>query len=329
MGKKKLYLTLDTETATLPFVKEIATGEKDRQKLAISKPLVYDIGWVISDRQGTILDKKNFLVQETFFVPQVFNTAYYKEKRPLYMNLYKEGRIKADTWDNIIEKLLADLRKCSVATAYNATFDFKKAIPFTERYIKALYSDDYEKWESRQKQSCKTILNSKSDNSTKNKEFLSPVFTLRNEDFDIADLWLVACEKLINTDRYKDYCLQNKFLTNSGTYFKTSAESTFSYLTNDIDFIEEHTALSDALIEVNILNKILKKGKLDCSLGAFPFRQLGETYKYVTKKPSKYQYANIVIEAIREYLDEAETENQYTKRLEKVITYLSTYTEQR
>lgn len=327
MGKKKLYLTLDTETATLPFVKEIALNKKDRQKLSIAKPLVYDIGWAISDRQGNILDTKNFLVQETFFVPQVFNTAYYKEKRPIYMNLYKEGQIKADTWDNIIEVLLDDLRKCDVATAYNATFDFKKAIPFTERYIKALYSDYYEKWESRQRYSCNTILKSNSDNQSKNKEFLNPVFTLRNEDFDIADLWLIACEKLINTDKYKDYCLRNKFLTNSGTYFKTSAESTFSYLTNDIDFVEEHTALSDAIIEVSILNKILKRGKLDCSLGAFPFRQLGETYKYVTKKPSKYQYAGIVIEAINEYLESKEEENKYTARLKNVINYLSEYTD--
>ena len=324
MGKKKLYLTLDTETATLPFVKDMAETDKDRQKLAIAKPIVYDIGWCISDRQGNILDKKNYLVQETFFVPQVFNTAYYKEKRPIYMKLYKEGAIQAETWDNIIEILLEDLRKCDIATAYNAAFDFKKAIPFTERYIKALYSDDYEKWENRQKCACKNILQG-SEDSPKNEEYLSPVFTLRNEDFDIADLWLVSCEKLINTDRYRDYCLQNNFLTNSGTFFKTSAESTFSYLTNDIDFIEEHTALSDAIIEVAILTKILKKGKLEATMGAFPFRELGETYKYVTAKPSKYKYAKTVIQAIEEYLKETEKVNAYTNRLESVITYLNNY----
>ena len=324
MGKKKLYLTLDTETATLPFVKDMAETDKDRQKLAIAKPIVYDIGWCISDRQGNILDKKNYLVQETFFVPQVFNTAYYKEKRPIYMKLYKEGAIQAETWDNIIEILLEDLRKCDIATAYNAAFDFKKAIPFTERYIKALYSDDYEKWENRQKCACKNILQG-SEDIPKNEEYLSPVFTLRNEDFDIADLWLVSCEKLINTDRYRDYCLQNNFLTNSGTFFKTSAESTFSYLTNDIDFIEEHTALSDAIIEVAILTKILKKGKLEAVMGAFPFRELGETYKYVTAKPSKYKYAKIVIQAIEEYLKETEKANAYTNRLESVITYLNNY----
>ena len=324
MGKKKLYLTLDTETATLPFVKDMAETDKDRQKLAIAKPIVYDIGWCISDRQGNILDKKNYLVQETFFVPQVFNTAYYKEKRPIYMKLYKEGAIQAEIWDNIIEILLEDLRKCDIATAYNAAFDFKKAIPFTERYIKALYSDDYEKWENRQKYACKNILQ-ESEDIPKNEEYLSPVFTLRNEDFDIADLWLVSCEKLINTDRYRDYCLQNNFLTNSGTFFKTSAESTFSYLTNDIDFIEEHTALSDAIIEVAILTKILKKGKLEAVMGAFPFRELGETYKYVTAKPSKYKYAKTVIQAIEEYLKETEKANAYTNRLESVITYLNNY----
>ena len=89
--KKKYFLTLDTETATLPFANEIAKTPKEKQNIAIAKPLVYDIGWVISDRNGNIIKKENFLVQETFFVPSVFNTAYYKDKRPIYMEMLKNG----------------------------------------------------------------------------------------------------------------------------------------------------------------------------------------------------------------------------------------------
>ena len=75
MAKKKFYLTLDTETATLPFANELCKNAVQKQKIAIAKPLVYDIGWVISDRQGNVIKKVNYLVQETFFVPNVFNTA--------------------------------------------------------------------------------------------------------------------------------------------------------------------------------------------------------------------------------------------------------------
>ena len=75
--RKKFYLTLDTETATLPFANEMAKTASEKQKIAIAKPLVYDIGWTITDRAGNVYKKVNYLIQETFFVPNVFNTAYY------------------------------------------------------------------------------------------------------------------------------------------------------------------------------------------------------------------------------------------------------------
>ena len=143
MSKKMYFLTLDTETATLPFINDFA--ESKQKKIAIAKPLVYDIGWIITDRKGNTIIKKNYLVQETFFVPSIFNTAYYKDKRPLYMELLASGAIKVDTWDNVIEILLKDLDTVNFVTAYNACFDFKKAIPFTEKYIHNLYSNNYKK----------------------------------------------------------------------------------------------------------------------------------------------------------------------------------------
>ena len=138
MRRKNYYLTLDTETATLPFANAIAPDEKAKKKIAIAKPLVYDIGWVITDRMGEVVKKVNYLVQETFFVPQIFNTAYYRDKRPLYMQKLAQGLTTPKSWNDIIEELIADLENVTIATAYNACFDFKKAIPFTERYIQAL-----------------------------------------------------------------------------------------------------------------------------------------------------------------------------------------------
>lgn len=322
MAKKKYYLTLDTETATLPFVsileREYNLTPKQKQNIAIAKPLVYDIGWTISERNGNIIKKENYLIQETFFVPQVFNTAYYKDKRPIYIDLLEKGEIKTGTWNEVIEILLQDLRKCDIATAFNAAFDFKKAIPFTERYIKALYSNRYQEWEDRQVKQCKKIMNG--ENESENPTFLDPVFILRNEEFNIADLWLLACKKLINNQKYKDYCLKNEFLTASGTFFKTSAETVFSYLTDDEDFIEDHTALSDAIIENEILRKLLSKGKVEPSMGAFPFRELGETYKY-TSEPRKIKYAPVVIDKINIYLQNAD-ESNYKVRLERIVKQL-------
>lgn len=299
MGKKKFYLTLDTETATLPFANKMCKNAAQKQKIAIAKPLVYDIGWVISDRKGEIIKKVNYLVQETFFVPNVFNTAYYCDKRPIYMELLAAGEIIPANWEEIIQALILDLEKCDLTTAYNACFDFKKAIPFTERYIKHLYSADYNEWEASQRKKCKKIIEGVDNN--RNPSYLEPYFELRGKKYPIADLWGVTCDRLINIDKYRNYCLQNNLLTTSATYFKTSAETSFQYLMKNYDFTEDHTALSDAMIEMEILTKALKKGKVEPGLGAFPFRKLGTTYNYVLEKQPKYR--NVVKEALAVYIE--------------------------
>ena len=304
--KKKFYLTLDTETATLPFANDICKDAKQKQKVAIAKPLVYDIGWTITDRQGVVIKKVNYLVQETFFVPNVFNTAYYCDKRPIYMELLKKGLIKGKLWNDIIEELITDLEAVDIATAYNATFDFKKAIPFTERYIKHLYSTDFNDWEKKQRKACYKIIKGKSE--TENPDFLKPFFEIRNKFFPIADLWCIACDRLINIDKYRNYCLENELLTASALFFKTSAETAFQYLMKKYDFIEDHTALSDAEIEAQILTKALKKGKVSPVIKPFPFKELGKTTDYVTKKNPKYK--NNVIIALEKYLAENDGYNK-------------------
>lgn len=316
--KKKFYLTLDTETATLPFANELCTTPKQKQTIAIAKPLVYDIGWVITDRNGTVYKKVNYLVQETFFVPNVFNTAYYRSKRPIYMELLTKGEISAKNWEMIILELIADLENCELVTAYNACFDFKKAIPFTERYMEHLYSADYNEWEASQRAKCVEILAS-GDNDSKNEEYLKPYFELRNVKYPMADLWGIACDRLINIDKYRNYCLQNGLVTDSAIYFKSSAETSFQYLMKNHSFIEDHTALSDAEIEAQILTKALKKGKVEPYVVAFPFRNLGYTYEYVTEK--KPQYKQIVADKIVEYLGN-HTSSNFSTRLENILASL-------
>lgn len=277
--KKLYYLTLDTETATLPFVNEIAIDSKAKQTISIAKPLVYDIGWTISDRNGNIIKRENYLIQETFFVPNIFNTAYYKDKRPQYMKLYSEGKIKTATWNEVIDILLTDLETVNFVTAYNACFDFKKAIPFTERYIYHLYSENYNKWEEWQKKRCIDIL--ENGNHAKNEKYLIPVFELRGNEYPLIDIWALACDRLLNTNKYRKYCCDNNFFTDSKKFFKTSAEVSYRYLIKDNEFIESHTALSDAEIETFILAKALKRGKSEPYLKAFPFRTIGTVKKYL------------------------------------------------
>jgi hypothetical protein len=318
MNKKKIYLTLDTETCTLPFIGKMKLTEKEKQAIAISKPIIYDIGWVLSDTKGNVLLEKNFLVEEVFFCSELFDTAYYKNKRPLYIEMYRKNEIEVQKWEYIVNELLLDLQGVTAITAYNACFDFKKALPFTERFFKAFYSDSYEKWLEGEKVSATNILLKNAD--TKNPNYLNPVFNLRGTNTPIIDLWSVACQRLINNRRYKKFCVENELFTNSLQYFSTSAESVFRYLIQDYNFVEDHTALSDAQIEKEILCKMLKKGKIEPTIVAFPFRELGTIVQYVQEcKNSKNQFCEFLTDKLIELWECDKTDDKTIKKLEKML----------
>lgn len=304
MAKKLYYMVTDTETATLPFANEIACGDPERKKrIAIAKPLVYDIGWTITDRKGVIYDRKQFLVAETFSVPAVFNTAYYAEKRPIYLEMLAKGETQVLPWDSIMEIYMADLEKVDAVGAFNSMFDFKKAIPFTEQYIRKLYSPDYFQWEQQQRKAAASIAegNTKAD---RNPNFEAGVFRFRGNEYVLFDLWGLATTHLLNNATYKNECINHGLFTASGTFFKTSAESSYQYLCNKYDFVESHTALDDAEIETFILSKVAARHAVTPGIKTFPFRDLGYTDDYCKRRktPNRAECEK-VYDAIAAYVD--------------------------
>lgn len=297
------YVTIDTETATLPFINEMNLTPEDKKKIVIAKPLVYDIGWTIANRTHGIVEKRNFLVAETFSVPSIFNTAYYKEKRPLYLEMVAHGEITVLPWDSIMEILISDIQDAAYVCAYNSMFDFKKAIIFTELYIRKLYSPDYQEWEELQREFCRRILTQPKPRS--NPDFDPEHFIFRGEKYPMIDIWGIACKYLLNNNKYKKMCLETSKISNSGLYFSTNAEHAMQYLSQRFDFIEDHTALSDAEIETEILFYCLKRGKIIVGIEYFPFKMLGSTIDFIMDtKGITEQMASNVIEKIRAYLPE-------------------------
>lgn len=277
--RRKYYLILDCETATMPYANKYEGVQK--QKISIAKPLIYDLGWQIVDRNGNIYAKENFLITEIFSVPSVFNTAYYKEKRPLYIKMLNNGEITLTNWQSASNLLAEDMALCESVGAYNSMFDFKKAIPFTELYIKMLYSPRYAEWEEMQNKFIDIIANEKYEKPT-DKVFEPNLFSFRDIKYNLFDIWGLACRYLLNNNDYKDFCIQNELYTASRKYFKTSAETAFQFLQNQFDFVESHTALDDAIIESQIFAQISKKTKNKWELGIiyFPFRELGKVADY-------------------------------------------------
>jgi hypothetical protein len=273
--KKKLFLILDCETATIPPPKELQLTEKQRKTIAILKPLIYNIAWKIVDRKGEVQKQENFIVNEIFYNETLFNTAYYKAKRPFYLTALKERTIKADLWENISEVLETDLRIAEFCGAYNSMFDFKKAINFTHNYIQHYYSQYLDNWFEIQEKSIIAIING---HKPKNENFDKDNFLYKNKNYPLIDLWGLSCIYLLNNDKYREFCYKNNLSTQSKKFFSTTAESTYKFISQNADFVENHTALEDVEIEVEIFKKIMKKTsikKMEKGIIYFPFRILG------------------------------------------------------
>ena len=281
--RRKYYLVLDCESATLPCTHDLPAEAK--KNVAIAKPLIYDLGWKIIDKKGRVYSRKNFLISEIFSVPSIFDTAYYASKRPLYLEKLEKGEIILTDWKTASAEFVADMEYVEAVGAYNSMFDFKKAIPFTELYINQLYSPNFHKWLKFQNECCERIVNKTV--ISKEKEFEHDVFRFRGKSYPLFDLWGLSCEYLLNNDDYKKACLLNGWQTESGKYFKTSAETTYRFISGKVDFDEAHTAIDDADIESEIFALIVKraKNKVEMGIEYFPFRILGSVAKFVTQHP--------------------------------------------
>lgn len=299
MAKQKLFLVLDTETAAPEFVTKITKNADERKKIAIAKPLVYDFGYVVVNASGKFVKRVNYLIEEVYCNEKLFNTAYYAWKRPLYEKMLQDGKIIIKPWMDVLKEFATDLNAAEIATAFNACFDFKKAISYTCDYIYHLsYKKDFKEWIKQQEAHAKKILDG--TDKSRNFDYLTPTFTLFKKDYPITDLWTLACNHLAKNKKFKYFCLRNNRFTNSVQYYSTTAETIFQYYTKDIEFNEEHTALSDAEIEAVIFVKLLKGKELKQEIKAFPFRALGNITDFAKDSP---KYREKVAKALKKYLE--------------------------
>ena len=272
--RRKYYFVLDCETATLPYA--VYFEGENRKKIAIAKPLIYDLGWKIMDSAGRVYRRKSYLITEIFSVPQIFNTAYYASKRPLYIEKLKKKEISLVSWETATTEMIKDMSETCAVGAYNAMFDFKKAIAFTEEYITNLYSDNYYAWEREQNRRIDYLVsNPQRENPN---EFNPDVFEFRGQTYPLFDIWGLSCENLLDNDEYRKFCKDNNYTTASGRYYPTTAENAYRFVKGNTEFTEAHMAVEDADIECELLAEIFKKVKpknMTMGIIYFPFRILG------------------------------------------------------
>ena len=277
--RRKYYIVLDCETATLP--EAINYEGEERKNIAIAKPLIYDLGWQVIDAQGRIYARKNYLISEIFSVPAIFDTAYYASKRGIYLEKLAKGEITLTDWKTASAELVEDMDACVAVGAYNSMFDYKKAIPFTDLYISKLYSPDFHDWLNYQNKKLPWLARGHKNENPNG--FDETIFRFRGKEYPLFDLWGLSCRHILNCDEYKNMCLDNDWQTASGKYFKTSAETAFRFFSETLDFEEAHTAIDDAEIESILFAEICKRTKKKFEMGIiyFPFRELGTVEDFI------------------------------------------------
>ena len=212
----------------------------DTETTSINKPFCYNIGYVIYDLiNHNIIEKKDYIIEQIWHNLPLFSTAYYAEKRPIYVNRMKGKKVKMEKYGYICQELARLIKKYNIefAFAFNSSFD-ENVFNFNCDWFKCI----------------------------------NPFDTVK-----IKDIRGFAHSFIVNNE-YKKFCEDNELFTDNGNY-STTAESVYKYITQNKNFTEEHTALSDSIIETQILLYCLQKGALID--GEYP------TYKSIWRKQEK------------------------------------------
>lgn len=231
--RKNYYMILDTETTAN------CTPEENSKKIVMQK-LVYDIGYTIATKTEIVL-KRNYLVKEIYEDEILMNNAYFNSKRPMYAKMVENKQVEVKPFAEIIKILQNDIKATGVKFfgAYNVGFDLDALMQTTNFIFPNTFKMLFRKTASGKfapdtQNFCKTYIFRK--------------------DLEIIDLWTMACVTLCNQKTFQTYYKQ---LTNKGNV-KTNAEIVYNYITDQNNFEEDHTALSDSIIETEILHRILR-----------------------------------------------------------------------
>lgn len=187
-----------------------------------------DVGYYLVELKGTertVLKTFNYLVED------VIDNKYFMEndmfinleRYHYYLEMLKARTIKKVSFKRLMKMIDKDISKYNAKFlyAYNSTFDA------------GVFKED-----------CKYH------------GLPNPL-----EKIQVIDLYAQACSCLLNTKEYYNWAIENNQITKSGNFLASGVEPLTKYLNQDIDFVEEHRALSDSYHELQILYKMLDMGK--------------------------------------------------------------------
>lgn len=194
----------------------------DTETISTEKLFTYNIGWLIyNTKEQKIVIKHDFIVEQIWHNAELFATAYFKEKRPIYIKDMRSKKTKMEKFGYITQLMYREFKQYEVqqAYAYNSNFD-ERVFNFNCDWFKVINPFDN-----------------------------IPIYDIRG-----------YVHRVVAYDpKYQEFCAENSYFTEGGN-FSTTAETVYKFLIEDKDFVEAHTALADSEIECNILNHCIDLG---------------------------------------------------------------------
>lgn len=190
----------------------------DTETLGLFDKRVYDLGYIIYDNdKKQVVKERDYIIKQVYDNENLMKTAYYENKRPLYEIELKNGNAKKIYWGMALYILLKDIERYNVSEIY----------AYNSRFDLEAIAKTCEAFN-------------------------------KNVVIDhIADI-MDYINIITDTQEYKDFCFNNNYLTkHKKPQCRKTAEVVYRYITDNNVFIEDHMALSDSRIELEILKKAL------------------------------------------------------------------------
>lgn len=200
------------------------------------KSLVYDLGFVLCWSDGTIIKSYSWTISDVFFdMPETMKSAYYSYKIPIYRNEIADGKREVMSMADAYHRFREICSQYKVRDVWAYNAMFDfKALNYTVKFL--------------------------------SRDFINCFFpaNIRVKCIMGAFMSTIGASKCY---------AENAARTEKGN-IKVSAEEAFRYISQDVDFIEEHVGLADAVIENEILRTCRKqRRKMDTApkqVTAFP-----------------------------------------------------------
>ena len=187
--------------------------------------MVYDLGVAIMNAAtGEVIDTFNAIVEETFNDVSAMATSYYACKIPAYLEAINARALEVLGFSECFKRFASLLEAHGVRSvwAYNMNFDYRAL----NRTIAELSNG-----------------------------FVTCFFPAGVKCYDLMSS---AISLVGNTRRYQKWAIEHDYVTPTGRA-RATAETMFRFIAGDDSFIEDHTALSDAIVEADILAHLVAK----------------------------------------------------------------------